>query len=252
MLFALAFYIVFFDPRQQTPDADYYMLILGLFGALLAFLVTLSVAARANRAEHFPFLVRLPSRVEYLTSVMIASMAFTLLVQVVMGILAILANGPEFTLVHLLDVPPIWLAGILLFIVLALHASDLVVSGWSRVYVFGILAILLYIQSGLSILANALAGLLDRLGSLLLTQGMTSLADPIFAVSDWIVSTGSGLFQNFTGLIFWPFASIADASIAGYFTLSQAFAPTLLVLYATILFILAADLFATKDLYLTE
>ena len=106
MLFALAFYIVFFDPRQQTPDTDYYMLVLGLFGALFAFLVTLSVASRANRAVHFPFLVRLPSRVEYLTAVLIASMSFTLIVQIILGILAVIANGPDFTLKHLLDVPP--------------------------------------------------------------------------------------------------------------------------------------------------
>jgi hypothetical protein len=252
MLFALVFYMVFFDPRQRTPDSDYYVLVLGLFGSLFAFLVTLSVAARANRAVHFPFLVRLPSRIEYLTSVTLASMGFTLLVQLVMGVLAVVANGPEFSFQQLVEIPPIWLAGITLFIVLALHASDLVANGWSRVYVFGILAVLLYIQSGLSVLADAIAGIFDRLASTFITQGWTAIADPIFAISDWISGSGSDLLQNITGIVFWPFASIADASIAGYFTLSQALAPAILFIYATILFILAADLFASKDLYLTE
>ncbi len=252
MLFALVFYLVFFDPRQRTPDADYYVLVLGLFGSLFAFLVTLSVAARANRAVHFPFLVRLPSRIEYLTSVMLASMGFTLAVQIVMGVLAVIANGPEFTFQQLIDIPPIWLAGITLFIVIALHASDLVASGWSRVYVFGMLAVLLYIQSGLGLLAEAASGIFDRLASTFLTQGWTAIADPIFALSDWITGAGSDLLQSFTGIVFWPFASIADASIAGYFTAAQALAPALLLIYATILFILAADLFASKDLYLTE
>jgi len=252
MLFALVFYLVFFDPRQRTPDADYYVLVLGLFGSLFAFLVTLSVAARANRAVHFPFLVRLPSRIEYLTSVMLASMVFTIAVQIVMGVLAVIANGPEFTFQQLIDIPPIWLAGIMLFIVVALHASDLVASGWSRVYVFGILAVLLYIQSGLGLLAEAASGIFDRLASTILTQGWTVIADPIFALSDWIAGAGSDLLQSFTGVIFWPFASIAGASISGYFTSAQALAPAMLLVYATILFILAADLFASKDLYLTE
>lgn len=252
MLFALAFYLIFFDPRQQTPDTDYYILVLGLFGSIFAFLVTLSVAARANRAVHFPFLVRLPSRIEYLTSVMLASMAFTLSVQIVMGILAILANGPKFTAGQLIVIPPIWLAGMTLFVVLALHASDLVASGWSRVYVFGVLAILLYIQSGLGILAEGFAGLTDRLGSAFLTQGWTTLANPLFSLADWIVGAGSDLIQQFTGFIFWPFASIASASVAGFFSVAQSFAPALLLIYATILFVLAADLFAAKDIYLTE
>jgi hypothetical protein len=252
ILFALAFYIVFFPPNQQTPDADYYMLILAVFGSVFAFLVTLSVSARANRAVHFPFLVRLPSRIEYLTAVLIASMSFTFIVQIVLGFLAVIANGPDLTLTQLLEIPPIWISGVLLFTVLALHASDLVASGWSRVYVFGILAVLLYIQSGLSLVAEFLSQLLDRAGSFLLTQGWTTIADPLFAFSDWITSTGSDILQSLTRLVFWPFSAVADASIAGFFTLSQALAPAVLVLYATALFVLAASVFAIKDLYLTE
>lgn len=244
--------MIFFDPRQQTPDADYYVLVLGLFGALFAFLVTLTVASRANRAVHFPFLVRLPSRIEYLTSVMLASMVFTLGVQFLLGLFAILANGPDFSFRQLMDIPPIWIAGNTLFMVLALHASDLVANGWSRVYVFGVLAVLLYFQSGLGLLADGIAGIFDRLGNAFLTQGWTSIANPAFAFSDWIVGAGSDLLQGLTGIIFWPFSSIANASASGYFSLSQALAPTLLLLYATILFVLAADLFASKDLYLTE
>lgn len=252
LLFALVFYMIFFDPRQQTPDADYYILVLGLFGALFAFLVTLSVASRANRAVHFPFLVRLPSRIEYLTSVMLASMVFTLGVQFLLGLFAIIANGPDFSFWQLMDIPPIWIAGNALFIVLALHATDLVASGWSRVYVFGVLAVLLYIQSGLGLLADGIAGIFDRLGNAFLTQGWTSIASPAFAFSDWITGSGSDLLQDLTGIIFWPFSSIADASVTGFFSLSQALAPALILLYATILFVLAADLFASKDLYLTE
>jgi hypothetical protein len=252
LLFAFVFYMIFFDPRQQTPDTDYYVLVLGLFGALFAFLVTLSVASRANRAVHFPFLVRLPSRIEYLASVMLASMVFTLGVQFLLGLFAIIAQGPDFSFWQLMGIPPIWIAGNTLFIVLALHASDLVASGWSRVYVFGVLAVLLYIQSGLGLLTAGIAGIFDRLGNAFLNQGWNSIASPAFTLSDWIVGAGSDLLQGLTGIIFWPFSSIADASVTGYFSLSQALAPALLLLYATILFVLAADLFASKDLFLTE
>lgn len=252
LLFALVYYFIFFDPRQQTPDADYYILVLGLFGAVFSFLVTLSVAARANRAVHFPFLIRLPSRIEYLSAVMIASFAFTFTVQFAMGLLAIVANGPHFTFQHLLDIPPIWVAANSLFIVLALHASDLVASGWSRVYVFGVLAILLYIQSGLGVISSGISGIFQSLGNTFITQGWGTLSNLAYDFSGWISGVGTDLVQGLTGIIFWPFIAIADASVSAHFSRAQALAPALLLLYATILFILAADLFATKDLYLTE
>ena len=39
ILLALAFYVIFFDPRQQTPDLDYFILIFGLFGLALSFIM---------------------------------------------------------------------------------------------------------------------------------------------------------------------------------------------------------------------
>jgi hypothetical protein len=45
---------------------------------------------------------------------------------------------------------------------------------------------------------------------------------------------------------------MTDAIIQGYFSAEQALAPAVLLLYATILFMLAADLFAAKDIELME
>ena len=59
LLLMLAFWFVLFNPQQQTPDVAYYQLLIGAFGAGLVFLVTLSMAARANDAQHYPFVVRL-------------------------------------------------------------------------------------------------------------------------------------------------------------------------------------------------
>ena len=89
ILLALAFYRIFFDPSQQTPDADYYTLVLGLFGIVFVFLVTLSVAGRANKAIHLPLIVRVPSRVEYLTSVTLAALAFSLVIQFLIVLLSV-------------------------------------------------------------------------------------------------------------------------------------------------------------------
>ncbi|MFN2221428.1 MAG: hypothetical protein ACK2UH_02675, partial [Candidatus Promineifilaceae bacterium] len=147
ILLALVFYIIFFDPRQQTPDLDYFILLLGLFGMAFSFIVTLSVAARANQAVHYPLIVKLPSRIEYLSAVFIASLIYGFIMQLVVAGVALVANGPDITIRQALEIPPLWIAGDILLVVVALHASDLVARGWSRVYVFSVLGLLLYLQN---------------------------------------------------------------------------------------------------------
>ncbi|MCA9956952.1 MAG: hypothetical protein KC434_19615, partial [Anaerolineales bacterium] len=84
LLVTLAFWFLLFNPQQQTPDEAYYQLIIGGFGTAMAFLVTLSIAARANSAEHYPFMVRLQSRVEFVTAVLASSILITLFYQLVL------------------------------------------------------------------------------------------------------------------------------------------------------------------------
>lgn len=252
LLLGLVFYMIFFQPGQRTPDHDYFTLVIGGFGLVTSFLITLSVASRANKAFHFPLLVRLPSRIEYLTSVLLASLVFAGVLQTLVALFAAAANGPEFTLQRAIEIPPLWIAIDILFIVIALHASDFVAAGWSRVYVFGVLAILLYVQSGLEIVGEWLSGLLNRIGNAFLTQGFEFLASPAFTLSSWLASGGSEELASLFGLVFWPFRAIAVATTEGHYTLSQALAPALLLLYAAALFTLAANLFAKKDLQLTE
>lgn len=251
-LLGLAFYLIFFDPRQQTPDVEYYVLAIGLFGAALAFLATLSVASRANQAVNFPFIVRLSSRVEYLAAVLVTSLAFSTMVQLAIALLALIANGPELSLRQALEIPPLWIAANILMIVLALHASDLVAAGWSRVYVFGALGILLYLQSGVELIAEWLSTAIGRLGSLFLEWGLSGFATVAFEVSTWFADNGSSWLDRAVSIVFWPFEAIASATISGHFSPAQALAPAIILLYATILFVLAADLFSTKDLFLTE
>ena len=252
ILVALAFYYVLFAPGQRTPDGDYYFLVIGIFGAALSFLVTLSVSSRANKAEHFPFLVRLPSRVEYLSAVMLAALLFALLVELAIALLALVINGPALGYHDLLVILPVWLTADLLFVVLALHATDLVTLGWSRVYVFGILGILLYLQSGNALIKDWLSGAFRDLGSALLSQGIDGLSAIAFDISGWLATNGANFLDQLFSIVFWPFSAIANAAVNGSFTLAQALAPAILLLYATGLFILAASFFARKDLFLTE
>jgi hypothetical protein len=252
LLLTLAFYIIFFDPRQQTPDTDYFVLVLGIFGLILSFLVTISVAARANKAVHFPLLVRLESRIEYLTSVLLASSIFSVLVQLLIGTAALVINGPAFTLVELLTVPLVWIAGNVLFITLALHATDLVTREWSRVYVFATIGLFLYLNTELDLISGWLSSLLNSLGRTLMSAGLTEFGSLLFDTASWLSQENPTILDRIVALIFWPFDAISDAYISGGFTLLQALAPAILLIYATGLFILASSFFARKDLFLTE
>lgn len=251
ILLTLAVWRLFFDPGQRTPETAYYILIIGLFGAAAGFLITLSIASRGNRASNYPLLARLPSRVEHLVGVLIASLVMTFVLQ---GLLALLAtfNGPTLGLGHLIDLPPLWLAVDLLAVALALHATDLVTSGWSRVYVYGFLAIVLF---GRQLDDTVLAWVSERLYAAArwaMNAGYIGPGDAINAVGGWLVDDGSRLISALFDSVFWPFRAVSSAVVSGSYSPIQALAPAILVLYSTILFILAADFFATKDVYLTE
>lgn len=248
LLITLAFWFVLFNPQQQTPDAAYYQLLIGGFGAGLVFLVTLSVAARANDAQHYPFVVRLNSRVEFVTAVLLSSLFVTLFYQLLLAILALL-NGPSLALGHLLEIPPIWLAPMIMTAVLALHASDFITLGWSRIYIFGLLAILLF---GQGLQNDTLARLADGLSRYAINQGWVEISMRLENYANTLSQTDENIISRLFGFVFWPFEALAEGITNGYFTANQALAPAILLLYATVLFLLAIDLFANKDLEFTE
>jgi hypothetical protein len=250
LLGALLFWYFFFPPQQGTPQIANYMLLIGTFGAAVAFLLTLTITAQANQVANYPLLVRLPSRVEYLTAVLLATLMITLLLQSLVALLS-LYNGPGLS-PRLLELPPLWLSLNVLAIVLALHASDFVTAGWSRVYVYGTLAVLIVSQNSSGVLSQWLTGQLSTLGRYLIRQGMLPLGNRITQLSNWFQGDGGQGLTNLLGIVFWPFQAILDAIIAGGFNAVQALAPAILLLYATILFMLAADLFATKDIEFAE
>lgn len=250
-ILALLCWALLFPPGQGTPDIDYYILVIGGFGAAMAFLATLTVSARANRAANYPLVVRLPSRVEYLAAVLLSSLLFATLLQLLVAGLA-LFRGPELGSGRLLEIPPIWLALNTLAAVLAMHASDFVTSDWSRVYVFGTLAILLLGQSASDSVGQWLAGRFAGLAQLLANSGWTGAGRLFGEMGVWFGDQGVDVLSRVFGFAFWPFHSMATAILDGHFEPTQALAPAIIMLYATILFMFAADFFAGKDLDFAE
>jgi hypothetical protein len=251
IILSLLFWAIFFPPGQGTPDFENYFLIIAALGGVVTFLSALTIASRANRAENYPLLTRLPSRVEYLTAVLGAALLFGMFMQFLVAALALI-SGPELLAARFLQIPPVWIAIDILAGVLALHATDLVASGWSRVIIFGSLALLLIGENIVERLNTWLLQLVSAISSAMYAQQITSVADLLGNVSAWLYSSGTNFFTDLLGIVFWPFQAISDAVIAGGFTRTQALAPAVLLLYATMLFLLAADLFATKDLEMLE
>lgn len=253
VILGLAYWAVMFPPGQKTPDASYYVLVLAALGVGITFLAALSIAGRANQAVHYPWIVRLPSRVEYLTAVFLAALIFATGVQLLIAGLA-LVQGPALSASTIMQIPPIWLSLNVLTAVVALHATDFVNKGWSRVYLFGFLAIFLFGQSlkGANSANSWLIIQLNNLSRALIGGGWIAVVTPLNSFTQWLQNDGAASLGNLFSLPFWPFRAIAAAVVAGSFTVMQALAPAVLLLYATLLIMLAADLLATKDLDLTE
>lgn len=253
LILTLAYWLVMFPPEQRTPDASYYILVLAAFGVAATFFSTLALASRANQAAHAPWIARLPSRVEYLTAVLLSTLLFAISLQLLLALLSLL-RGPNLSPGQLLLIPPVWLALNVLTAVIALHATDFVTAGWSRVLLFGFVAICL-IGQGWNSNSSLNGWLIQRLSNLNRTasgEGWLFIVNPINNLIFWLQQDGPDNLSRLFSLPFWPFRAIADAVVAGYFDPAQAMAPAVLLLYATLLIIFAADLFANKDLDLTE
>ena len=250
LILSLIFVYLFFL-NHHTPDFDYYLLLLGALGAVLSFLATLSTANLANQAVSYPFLVRLPSRVEFLTAVMGSSLLFSTALQWLAALLAT-RGGVEMTIGQFLQLPPIWIALNVLASVMALHASDLAAAGWSRVTVYGVLTILLFGQTGAVTLSQWLGGRFLSLSNWFFQRGWSGLGNPFSNAANWFNVSGGDTIKNILSFVFWPLKATAESAQNNNLTPTQALAPAILLLYSTILFMLAADLFATKDLHLIE
>lgn len=251
LILSLIYWAVFFPPGQGTPDVENYIILIGAWGAAATFLVTLAISGRASRLENYPLIVRLPSRVEYLVAVLVGSLALGIILQLLVAGLALI-RGPEISSAQLLAIPPIWLSVNLLAAVLAAHASDLVTAGWSRVLLFGFIALALVFNSAASGSGSWFSDRFNDLAELFARFNLMWFSDLSLSVASWASQSPLSLVAQSISLIFWPFRAISDAIFSGRFTPSQALAPAVLLLYGTILFLIASILFAGKDLDFIE
>jgi len=251
LIFSLIYWAVFFPPGQGTPDLENYIILIGAWGAAVTFLITLALSGRASRLENYPLIVRLPSRIEYLVAVLFGSFVLGTLLQLLVAGLALI-RGPEISLVQLLVIPPLWLPVNLLAAVIASHASDLVTAGWSRVILFGFIALALIFNSAASGPGSWFSDRLIGLAELFARFNLIWFSDLSRSLALWAgQSSLTSVAQTFS-FVFWPFGAMSDAIFSGRFTPSQALAPAVILLYSTILFLIAATLFAGKDLEFME
>jgi len=162
-----------------------------------------------------------------------------------------LIRGPGLT-GYWLMLLPLWLSIDILAAVLAIQASDLVTVGWSRVIVFGLLAVLLILKGMTASPDSWLVERLYDLSGVLMNFDLFSLSEALDTLAGWISGATMTALSQGSAIIFWPFQAMSDAVIAGGFSPSQALAPAVLLLYGSILFLIAATLFAGKDLDFTE
>ena len=251
LLAGFAFYwLTFF---QRAPEPEYFILVIGFFGMLLSFFVTLTVASKANEAKSYPFFMRLKSRIEFLAAVIVTALIFALILQLLMAAIVLIRNAPELTLGRVIEIPPIWLSLNILAAVIALQASDFIAYGWSRVWIFGLLAVAIVIGDDNGSTLVWIGDLIRGIAQPASTNGaISSVSNILIAVADFLagsfMSSVSGVFSG----VFWPFRAILNAVMDGYFTQAQALAPALLLVFASILFLLAADFFSSRDMILNE
>ncbi len=252
LILSIIYWAIFFPPGQGTPDIENYIILIGAHGAAATFLVTLAVCSKAARMENFPALVRLPSRVEYLVAVLLSSLFLGMLLQLLVAGLALI-RGPEVTIMQILSIPPMWISINLLASILAMHATDLVTTGWSRVVLFGLLAIALILNSASSSASESwFSDQLVAVSDIFTRINLMWFADLTAGAAMWAYDSPFPVVANAAGMIFWPFRAMTDAVFAGSFTPSQSLAPAILMLYGAILFLIAATLFAGKDLDFLE
>lgn len=251
LILSLIYWVILFPPGQRTPDVENYVILIGALGAATTFLATLALSSRAGRLENYPMLVRLPSRIEYLAAVLLGGLLLGIALQLLVAGLALI-RGPDLAQANWLAIPPIWLSINILAAVLALHASDLVTAGWSRVVIFGLLAVLLMLNGLASSPDSWLVERLYDLSDLFLGLNAMWPAEAVASLADWVAGGSVTVISTAAGIIFWPFQAMTDAVFAGGFSPSQALAPAVLLLYGSILFLIAATLFVGKDLEFVE
>jgi hypothetical protein len=209
-----AYTVTFFYQGQKV---DYFASVGGFDLALVCVVSTLVMSAQAGRPVIYPLLARLPRRADLLASVVISSLAISLVMALLFTALAIVQRTASVTALEFLMILPRWLALFALAAALSLHLGRLAGAGPRLAIVLVLILVLAASDQQLAWQRSGLHWLLD---------GAALLASPV----------------------------IANLMIAVHGTEPGRYALAVLLplLAAGLLFLLAAWLFRRRDLLWTE
>jgi hypothetical protein len=212
---ALAFGIIAFE---YGMDQAQFTTVAGIGIGTICLLTTLLLASRVNRASSYPLLARLHRRAELLMALVLSGLAITIALATLISVANLLTGRLTLDFPSALWIVPTWLSLWLLAATLALPLSALTSRGGSHLVGYVMLTALL--------LAN------DR-KTMLATRGW-----------DWLARAVT--------LILWPVSTLLSRASDGIHDQSYWLALALTLAYASLLSLLATQLFADKDLLWTE
>lgn len=212
---ALAFGIIAFE---YGMDQAQFITVAGIGMGGICLVTALLLASRADRASSYLLVGRLHWRAELLVAIVLASMAVTAVLGLLVGVANLLAGRLTLEFPSALWILPTWLPLWLLAATLALPLSSLVERGGSHLIGYVLVVGLL--------IAN------DR-KAFLIRNGI-----------DWLA-------QLITSAL-WPINTLAGQASAGIHGSDYMMALALTCIYALLLFTLATALFGDKDLLWSE
>ncbi len=212
---ALAFGLIAFE---YGMDQAQFITVAGLGIGTICLLTTLLLASRANRASSYLLVARLRQRAELLLAVVLSGLIVTAVLAILIAAANLLAGRLTLAFPSALWILPTWLVLWSMAAALALPLSALVSRSGSHLVGYILLTALL--------VAN------DR-QAMLQDRGLA-----------WVVRGVSA--------ILWPVSTLLSQASAGIHDRSYLLALALTLLCAVLLFILAAQFLADKDLLWTE
>ena len=212
---ALAFGLIAFEYGMDQPQ---FITVAGIGIACICLWTTLLLAGRANRATSYPLVARLGQRAELLAALVLGGLGITALLAILITAANLLAGRLTLEFPSVLWILPTWLALWLLAATLALPLSALVGRDGSHLAGWVLFTALL--------IANDQKSRLQAYRLEWLTRAVTA--------------------------ILWPVNTLLTQASAGIHDRSFFLALGLTLTYAALLFGLAAQLFAGKDLLWTE
>lgn len=212
---ALAFGIIAFE---YGMDQAQFITVAGVGTGAICLLTTLLLASRANRASSYLLVARLHRRAELLVALMLGGWGVTAVLTMLLTAANLLAGRLTLNFPSALWIAPTWLVFWLMAAALALPLSALVGRAGSHLIAWLLVAAVL--------LANDRKEKLQSLGL------------------DWVVRAVTTLL--------WPVSTLLSRASSGVHDHIFFLAWALTLVYALLLFGLAAQIFEEKDLLWSE